>query len=249
MPAKKAPVQIPVVDSSENPNSFAAKRQRISDEKKARKLLNEVRQLSVERRLLAKAKQELLRRTLATIGASASKFAASPTMFAVFCADEFWTENPMQAPKASDRARALKFLIRWHCGPGKAASKRASEYWRALRDMELGPDMHEWLRAFKARGGVFGRKKSPGQRKAVPSTTVLPPPWGDDTEVAHVPARHSATPILADEWVFARIQLKPAVLCELLRLPSSVDLEIGGAELVRISGSPVLRFQTVTRKA
>jgi hypothetical protein len=135
------------------------------------------------------------RKLLAMVAASASVLAADEELFRQFVNLPFWKENPNGRPTLDDRPLAMKYLFRWNCGPGKAASKRSSRYYRALVLLgDLGTESEVWEAAIVEARGIkaLARRAAAGHdqfKVEKEPARDQSPPWDEQVAVA----RNTAT--------------------------------------------------------
>ncbi|MFP9138552.1 hypothetical protein ACLI1C_15340 [Devosia sp. XGJD_8] len=61
---------------------------------------------------------------------------ASPATWAEFLSHPLWKEHPRRRPKMDEQEAAPKFALQIYFGRANRATKRTSDYWRALQQLE-----------------------------------------------------------------------------------------------------------------
>ncbi|MET3900671.1 hypothetical protein ABIB57_004637 [Devosia sp. UYZn731] len=211
------------------------------------KMLGNLRALGKRHQQLRVASRATLHSTLAAVCACASRLSADEKLFEAFARAQFWIDNPKQSPKHKDRANCLKFLLRWHCGVGTAASKRASRHFLQLRELgDLGPYAKVWRRAIERAGGI-SRMKPTRRLKSEPRSQSKKPvleaslPWDDDDEQEAVLMQPEAYNSPPNGDVYIPTCCPEEVRAELARTPQK-RIRGGRFEMISLGNRIVTRI-------
>lgn len=90
---------------------------------------------------------------------------ASPATWQKLVEHQFWSDHPKQRPTLDDQADAIKYVLRIHYGDHPNASKRSSDYWLAVQQLQTeklaNEEIIKKIRSGESIATILKRKRDP----------------------------------------------------------------------------------------